>query len=214
MLPSPERFARQVSRLGLGDDTDIVAYDTHGLMSAARAWWMFRVFGHDQVRVLDGGLPKWLAEGRPVDDLRPQPEVRRFTAHKNHGLVRDFGEMLENTQNSREQVIDARSADRYNATVPEPRATLRGGHIPGSLNLPFADLLDPATGTMLPADALAARFRESGARTDRPTVTTCGSGVTAAILALGLFLLGHEQVAVYDGSWSEWGARDDAPIER
>jgi len=212
MLPSPEAFARQVGRLGIGDAARVVAYDSHGLMSAARAWWMFRVFGHEEVAVLDGGLPKWLREGRPLDDVPPHPRERRFTARFNNNIVRDFNQVLANVEATREQVIDARSAARFGAAEPEPRAGLRGGHIPGSVNLPYPDLLDPATGTVLPAAALAERFRDAGVAIDRPVVTTCGSGVTAAILALGLYLLGHKEAAVYDGSWSEWGAREDAPI--
>ena len=214
MLPSAELFAREVGRLGLGDATTIVAYDSHGMFSAARAWWMFRVFGHDDVAVLDGGLPKWLGEGRPVEDRPPRPDPRQFTPRLDSELVRDFKQMLANVEDAREQVIDARSAGRFTASEPEPRQGLRGGHIPGSLNLPYPGLIDPETGTMRPPDALARRFAEAGVATDRPTVTTCGSGVTAAVLALGLHLLGHERVAVYDGSWSEWGAREEAPIER
>jgi thiosulfate/3-mercaptopyruvate sulfurtransferase len=213
MLPSPEKFSARVRRLGLGDGNRIVVYDAHGLMSAARVWWMFRVFGHDDVAVLDGGLPKWLAEGRPVDDLAPMPHERHFTARMNTLLARDFAQMRANLEAPREQVIDARSAGRYAGTEPELRPGLRSGHIPGSRSLPYTELIDPSDRTVLPADALLRRFRQAGVDPARPTATTCGSGVTACVLALGLYLMGHKEVAVYDGSWSEWGGREDAPIE-
>ena len=172
------------------------------------------MFGHDDVAVLDGGLPKWLGEGRPVEDRPPRPDPRQFSPRLDWELVRDFKQMMDNVDSEREQVIDARSAGRFSASEPEPRQGLRGGHIPGSLNLPYHGLIDPETRTMRPPDALARRFAEAGVATDRPMVTTCGSGVSAPVLALGLHLLGQERVAVYDGSWSEWGAREEAPIER
>jgi thiosulfate/3-mercaptopyruvate sulfurtransferase len=214
MLPNPEKFSARVRRLGLGDGNRIVVYDGHGLMSAARVWWMFRVFGHVDVAVLDGGLPKWLGEGRPVEDLPTMPRERHFTARMNSFLVRDFAQMRANLDEPREQVLDARSAGRFDGSEPELRPGLRGGHIPGSLNLPYTDLLEPSGRTVLPADALRRRFRDAGVDPDRPMATTCGSGVTACVLALGLYLLGHKEVAVYDGSWTEWGAREDAPVER
>ncbi len=213
MLPSPEKFSSRVRKLGLGDGVRIVVYDQRGLYSAPRAWWMFRLFGHDDVAVLDGGLPKWLREGRPVQEDAVQAEERHFTARMNTLMVRDKAQLLANLESRREQVLDARSAARFAAREPEPRPGTRGGHIPGSLNLPFLELLDPETRTMLPPAALKERFRAAGLDLSRPVVTTCGSGVTAAVLALGLHLVGHRDVAVYDGSWAEWGLPGDTPVE-
>ena len=213
MLPSPEKFSSRVRRLGLGDGVRIVVYDGIGLFSAARVWWMFRYFGHEDVAVLDGGLPKWRAEGRPLEAGDPTPRDRHFTARVNGLLVRDFDQVKANIESAREQVLDARSAGRFAGTEPEPRAELRGGHVPRSLSLPYGELVDPATGTMLPAEALRAKYEAAGVDMRRPVITTCGSGVTASALTLGLHLLGHRDVAVYDGSWTEWGGRDDAPIE-
>ena len=213
MLPSPEKFSSRVRKLGLGDGVRIVVYDGAGLFSAARVWWMFRYFGHDDVAVLDGGLPKWKAEGRHLENGVPAPRERHFTARMNALLVRDLEQVTANLTNGREQVLDARSAGRFAGSEPEPRAELRGGHIPGSHNLPFNELIDPANGTMLPADQLRSKFETAGIDLRRPVVTTCGSGVTASALTLGLYLLGRNDVAVYDGSWSEWGSRADTPIE-
>ena len=213
MLPSPEKFASLVSRLGLGDGHRIIAYDSAGLYSAGRAWWMFRVFGHDDIAVLDGGLPKWLREGRPTESGKPMPGERKFTSSMNTLLVRDLDHMKENLESRREQVLDSRPAGRFAGTEPEPRPGLRSGHIPGSLNLPYTDILDPDTGTLRPADALRARVTAAGIDLDKPVITTCGTGVTAAALALALHLLGHSDAAVYDGSWTEWGGRDDTPVE-
>jgi len=212
-LPVPEKFSARVRKLGLGDGNRIVVYDALGLFSAARVWWMFRAFGHDDVAVLDGGLPKWLAEGRPTEAAPTMPQERHFTARLNHLMVRDLDQVRANIGSARAQLVDARSAGRFAGTDQEPRTELRGGHVPGSLNLPYGDLLDPETGTVLPADALRDRFETAGVDLARPIVTTCGSGVTACILALGLDLLGHRDVAVYDGSWTEWGGREDTPIE-
>ena len=213
MLPSPEKFSSRVRKLGLGDGVRIVVYDGMGLFSAARVWWMFRYFGHEDVAVLDGGLPKWVAEDRPLESLEPMPRDRHFTARVNGLLVRDFDQVKANIESGREQVLDARSPGRYAGSEPEPRAELRGGRIPGSVNLPYGDLVDPERGTMLPADELRRKYEASGIDLGRPVITTCGSGVTASALTLGLYLLGHRDVAVYDGSWTEWGGRDDAPIE-
>jgi thiosulfate/3-mercaptopyruvate sulfurtransferase len=213
MLPSPEKFASRMRKLGLGDGNRIVIYDAEGVFSAPRVWWMFRIFGHRDVAVLDGGLPKWIAEGRPVDDLPPQPRERHFTARFDHSQVRDKAQILANVTAKRDQVLDARAAGRFAGRDPEVWPGRRAGHIPGSLNLPFTEILNPADKTMLPADRLAAKFRGAGIDPGRPVVTSCGSGVTAAILALGLHLIGHRDVAVYDGSWAEWGLPGDTPVE-
>jgi thiosulfate/3-mercaptopyruvate sulfurtransferase len=213
MLPSPEKFSARVRKLGLGDGNRIVVYDQHGMMSAARVWWTFRVFGHKDVAVLDGGLPKWLREGRPVEDRPPQPRERHFTARLNNFMVRDATQIRRNLDERREQVVDARSAGRFNGTDPEPRPGLRRGHIPRSFNVPYGTLLDPTTQTFLPAEAIAARFRDAGVDLAKPIVTSCGSGVTAAVLSLALHLIGHNDVALYDGSWAEWGRPGDTPVE-
>ena len=213
MLPNARKFAESVGALGIGDRDVVVVYDTRGVISAARVWWTFRAFGHARVTVLDGGLPKWQAEGRPVETGVPAPKPRRFTARLHRSLVRDLAQMRANLASRREQVLDARSHGRFIGTEPEPRPGLRGGHIPGSLNLSY-DQLYRKDGTLLPPDDLQRRFEAAGLDPAKPVVTTCGSGVTAAVLALGLHLLGHEKVAVYDGSWTEWGGRNDTPLER
>lgn len=213
MLPSAEKFAQRMRRLGLGDGHKIIVYDGAGLNSAARPWWMLRVFGHPDVAILDGGLPKWLAEHRPVTDEAPVPRERHFTARLNTLLVRDKRQMLDNLATGREQVIDARARARFAGTAEEPRPGLRRGHIPGSLNLPYDELTDPKTHTVLPAEEIARRFAAAGLERGKPVVASCGSGVTACALAFGLHLLGWPDVAVYDGSWSEWGLPGDTPIE-
>jgi thiosulfate/3-mercaptopyruvate sulfurtransferase len=212
MLPSPEKFASRVRRLGLGDGNRIVIYDGHPMMSACRVWWMFRAFGHRDVAVLDGGLPKWQREGRPVDDDPPPPRDRHFTARLNTTLVRDFEQVRRALDSGSEQVIDARAANRFRGEAPEPRAGLRSGHMPGAANLPYNELIDPASGTMLPAEALWSRFEAAGIDLSRPVTASCGSGVSACVLALGLYLIGAKEAAVYDGSWAEWGGRADAPV--
>ena len=213
MLPDPVKFSSRVRKLGLGDGTKIVVYDNNRYSASARAWWMFRVFGHEDVAVLDGGLAKWRAEGRPVDDRPVRPREAHFTARQNSLLVRDLEQIRANLVARREQVLDVRPAGRFAGTEPEPRAGLRSGHIPGSRNLPYLELI-AADGTLLSAPELRRRFAASGITVDQPVVTSCGSGVTAGTAALALHQLGAAEVAVYDGSWTEWGGRSDTPIER
>lgn len=209
MLPPPEKFASKVRKLGLGNGHKVVVYDSAGL-GAARVWWMFRVFGHRDVAVLDGGLTKWKQEQRPLEDLPPMPRDRHFLPHLNATLVRSFEQMRANVDSKREQVIDARSPGRFDATAPEPWPTLHVGHMPGALNVPFTDLVNESDRTLKPAAELKARFDAAGIDFSRPLVTSCGSGITACTLALALYLLGRTDVAVYDGSWAEWGTHPEA----
>ena len=214
-LPAPELFSECVTALGIGNQHQVVAYDGLGIFSAARAWWMFRVFGHNQVAVLDGGIAKWRAESRPTEEgkpLAPKPAQPPFTATYNAALYRSLEDMRANVASRVDQVADARSAGRFDGTEPEPREGMRSGHIPGSHNLPYGELVDAETGTFLDPAQLRKAFDQAGLALDQPIVTSCGSGVTAAILSLGLHLVGHESHALYDGSWSEWGGRDDTPI--
>lgn len=216
MLPSPEQFSSRVRALGLGDGNRIVVYDSNGgFLSAHRIWWMFRVFGYEDVAVLDGGLLKWRRENRPLVDTPPAPRPRHFTARMDHTLVRDLDWMRANLSRRREQVVDARSAGRFKGTDPEPRPGLKGGHIPGSRNVPFSSILDPSRDYVVrPASEIAAAFAAAGVDVTKPIVASCGSGITACTLAFGLYLIGHKRTAIYDGSWTEWGGRDDVPIEK
>lgn len=213
MLPDPERFAADMSALGIGDDTHVVVYDSVGMMTSPRVWWTLRHFGHDAVSLLDGGLVKWLAEDRPVEAGAAKPAKASFTPKRPRADARDLEQIRANIASAAEQVLDARAAGRFIGVEPEPRPECRSGHIPNSLNLPFTELIDPETKTILPVTELAQKFADAGIDMNRPVTTSCGSGVTACVLALGLHLLGHDNVAVYDGSWSEWGARQDTPIE-
>ena len=212
MLPSPDVFARAVGALGIGAGDRVIVYDSRGVVSAARVWWTFRVFGHDNVAVLDGGLPKWRAEGRKLESGTVEPTRREFTPRFRPELVREVAQMKSNVAMRGEQVLDARSRGRFAATEPEPRAGLRGGHIPGSLNLPY-DELHAKDGTLLPPAELRTALTKAGVDLQRPVVTSCGSGITASVLALALHQVGRRDAAVYDGSWTEWAGRNDTPVE-
>lgn len=210
MLPSPEAFARAVSDLGISETDHVVVYDQQGLFSAARAWWTFRVMGALKVQVLDGGLPKWSAERRPLESGSSAVGPALFQARYRPALVRDF-EQVGRELSVGDQVLDARPAARFRGEAPEPRQGLKSGHMPDARSLPFTEVLNP-DGTMKSAAGLAAVFAEAGIDPARPVTTTCGSGVTAAILALALARLGQETAAVYDGAWAEWGSRSDAEV--
>ncbi len=215
MLPTGPDFAERMSALGLDDADDIVVYDGSGAnLSAARVWWMFRLFGHERVAVLDGGIGKWRSEGRPVESGIPTRPRGSFTARRQPGnAVRDLDQVRRVSSAGGAQIVDLRSAGRFAATEPEPRPGLRGGHIPGSLNLPYDEMVGE-DGTVLPAASLRRRIAAAGIDPSRPIIATCGSGVSACALIHALHLLGHDQVALYDGAWTEWGGRADTPIDR
>jgi thiosulfate/3-mercaptopyruvate sulfurtransferase len=213
MVPTPGRFAKLMAQLGVGNDSRVVFYDQKGLASAARGWWLIGLFGHDNAAVLDGGLPKWLTEGRATQSGEPPaPPAATFRPDFRATRLRGVGDILRNTKTRAELVLDARAAGRFTGATPEPRAGMRSGHIPGSANIPYTDLLN-ADGTFRPVEAVRARFAQAGVDATRLPVTSCGSGVTACILTLGLRLAGLPEGAVYDGSWTEWGGRADTPVE-
>jgi thiosulfate/3-mercaptopyruvate sulfurtransferase len=212
MLPDAMAFGAAMSELGIGAGDHVVVYDTAGIVSATRVWWMLRAFGHEGVAVLDGGLPKWLAEGRPVTADIPTPTRRLYRVKYRPELVRNKAQIMANLAGKTEQVLDARTAERFEGKAPEPWPGRRPGRIPGSLNLPYSRLTNATDKTMVPREELDRRFAEAGVRSDKPVVTSCGSGVTACVLAFGLYLTGREDVAVYDGSWAEWGLPGDTPV--
>jgi thiosulfate/3-mercaptopyruvate sulfurtransferase len=211
MFPSAEQFGRDVGGLGIGNDASVVLYDSGGWVAAPRVWWMFLSFGKD-VRILNGGLKKWVAEGRKVEKGEATPKPATFKAVFDARRVRSMQQLEANLASRAEQVIDARANERYQGKVAEPRVGLRSGHIPGSLSLPYNNLFDAATGTMKSLNDLRAAFSGAGVKLDAPIVTSCGSGVSAAVLTLALYRLGVENPALYDGSWTEWGAADGPPV--
>lgn len=212
MAPPVEKFVSRMRAMGIGDGHRVVVYDGAGLFSAARVWWLFRLMGKRDVAVLDGGLPKWLAEGRPVEDMPPVLRDRHFTASRDASLVKDVTQVAAAAKLGAAEIIDARSPGRFRGEEPEVRPGLRSGHIPGARNVHYATLLN-ADGTMKEPDALRAAFEAAGVNFDRPAITSCGSGVTAAILSLALERIGHRNHALYDGSWTEWGAYPDLAVE-
>ncbi|CAI8957700.1 3-mercaptopyruvate sulfurtransferase [Methylocaldum szegediense] len=212
MLPSPEFFAACVGQLGIDNQTHVVVYDNNSFMASARVWWTFRVFGHDRVSVLDGGLQYWKSKGLPLDASAVTAEPRFFKASFRPNLVRNLEEMKVLVGDVVTQIIDARSPGRFAGTEPEPRPGIRSGHIPGSKNLFFKKLIDETTQRLKPASEIRNEFENTGIDLEKPVVTTCGTGVTASVLALGLYCLGCESAAVYDGSWTEWGGLNDTPI--
>jgi thiosulfate/3-mercaptopyruvate sulfurtransferase len=212
MAPPVEKFVSRMRAMGVGDGHRVVVYDTHGIFSAPRVWWTFRLFGKTDVAVLDGGLRKWIAEGRPVEDGVPILRDRHFTARRDASLVRDVTLVAASAKLGDAEIVDARSAERFRGEAPEPRPGLRSGHIPGSKSLPYGELLNP-DGTMKDEAGLRAAFAAAGVDVTRPVITTCGSGISAAVLSRGLERLGNRRHALYDGAWAEWGAYGDLEVE-
>lgn len=213
MAAPPEKFISRLRAMGVGDGHQVVVYDGSGLFSAARVWWNFRLMGKTSVAVLDGGLPKWLAEGREVEDLPPMMRDRHMTVQRQAHMVKDVTQVAAASKLGDHEIVDARSADRFAGAVPEPREGLRSGHIPNSKNVPFGTLLN-ADKTMKPPKELNAIFEKAGVDLTKPVITTCGSGVTAAVLSLALERIGKHDHALYDGSWSEWGMFSDLKVSK
>jgi len=211
MAPTTEKFMSRMRSLGVGDGHQVVVYDTHGLFSAARVWWLFRLMGQNDVAVLDGGLPKWQAEGRPIEDMPPIVRDRHMTVRRQNQMVKDVTQVSAASKLGDHTILDARSAARFRGEAPEPREGLRPGHIPGSQNVPYTDLLNE-DGTMKAPDALREIFQSAGADLSKPVITSCGSGITAAVINLALARIGNMNNALYDGSWAEWGAFPTVPV--
>ena len=212
MLPSPEKFASRMKKMGVGDGARVIVYDNQGLFSAARVWWTLRVMGHDDVFVLDGGFPAWERAGYPVETGPPgAKQERHFTARLRSDLVRDLPDVRRAIETGRASILDARPGPRFRGEAPEPRPGLRSGHMPGARSVPSSTLLD-AHGLLKSRDELERLFAEAGADLSKAAICTCGSGITAAMIALALARLGRWDAAVYDGAWAEWGAREDAPV--
>lgn len=210
MLPDVETFERAIGSLGISEDMTIVVYDGAGLFAAPRVRWTFQVFGADDVRILDGGLPKWIAEGRPLTQGVETPAPRRFNARFDPAVIADVALIREVLDNRGAQVVDARPADRFAGQAPEPRPGVRAGHMPGSFNVPFTTVV--TDGRLADPDTIRRAFQAAGVDVDQPIITSCGSGVSAAILSLALEVIDSPAAALYDGSWAEWGSRDDCPI--
>lgn len=211
MVPPIEKFMSRVRAMGVGDGHQIVVYDGSGLFSAARVWWLFRLMGQNNIAVLDGGLPKWIAEGRGVEDLAPVIRDRHMTVRFQNQMVRDVTQVSSASKLGTSQIVDARAAARFRGEEPEPREGLRLGHIPNSRNVPFTDLLNDDK-TMKTPDQTRAIFESAGVDLKKPIITTCGSGVTAAVLGLALERIGHDMWSLYDGSWTEWGMFPTVPV--
>ena len=212
MLPSDKVFSDKVGALGINNEKRVVVYDVYGMQSAARTWWMFRFFGHENVSVLDGGLPKWIKEGNKISSSPVTPSPTTFVCNRQPRLVKSLNDIKEIVKGEKGQIIDARSLGRFNGTEPEPRPSMRSGHMPGAISLPFTKFLDPESKTYISNEKINHLIKELNIDLSQPITTTCGSGVTACALALGLFLIGKTDVAVYDSSWSEWGALSDTSI--
>ncbi|WP_299701562.1 3-mercaptopyruvate sulfurtransferase [uncultured Tateyamaria sp.] len=211
MAPPPEKFMSRMRAMGVGDGHQVVVYDGAGILSAPRVWWLFRLMGHRDVAVLDGGLPKWQAEGRPIEDIGPVIKDRHLTARFQNHLVRDVTQVSQASKLGSTQVVDARAAARFRGEAPEPREGVRSGHVPGSRNLPYDTLLNGDKTLKSPAETRAV-FENAGVDLSKPIITTCGSGITAAILALALERMGHDSWSLYDGSWAEWGMSPMVPV--